>query len=53
MKIKVYTDKTVAISNWCNRELQEAHNHLKMAASNIESDRTLYVKIEVVKEKTK
>ena len=51
MKIKVYTDKTVAISNWCNRELQEALNHLKIAASKIESDKTLYVKIEVVKEK--
>ena len=55
MEIKIYTDKTVAVNNWCNAELQEALNHLKIAARKIEGEQTLYVKLSIqpVKEKTK
>ena len=55
MEIKVYTDKAVAVNNWCNKELQEALNHLKIAARQIEGENTLYVKLSTqpVKEKSK
>lgn len=55
MKVKIYSDKTVAVNNWCNAELQEALNHLKIAAGKIEGEQTLYIKlgIQPIKEKLK
>lgn len=55
MKVKIYSDKTVAVNNWCNAELQEALNHLKISAGKIEGEQTLYIKlgIQPIKEKAK
>ena len=56
MKVKIYSDKTVAVNNLCNAELQEALNHLKIAAGKIEGGgQTLYIKlgIQPIKEKLK